>query len=353
MKEKVLVAMSGGVDSSVAAFLLKKDGFDVSGITMCFGITKDGEKPRCCGPEAMHDAKRVCHKLGIPHHVLNFSDDLKKHVIDDFICAYTKGKTPNPCIECNRHLKFQILLDKARAMGFDFLATGHYAKIRKIKQNFILEKPRDKKKDQTYFLYTIKKDMLKFIKFPLENLTKEKVRGIAKKAGIPVADKPQSQGICFIPDGNYRKFILEKTTAQPEGLILDVKGNVLGRHKGIFSYTIGQREGLGISYKKALYVISISLEKNEIVVGEKKDLKAKAFLAKKVNLLVDNMPKAASAKIRYEYKKEAKCNIAQEGEKLKTTFNRPQDAVTPGQSVVFYKDNTVLGGAIIEEVLHG
>ncbi len=349
--KKVLVAMSGGVDSSVCALLLKKAGFDITGVTMCFGLSEDGGRPRCCGAQAIEDARKVCRKLEVKHYVLDFSEDLKDKVIDNFVLQYTKGKTPNPCIECNRHLKFKILLGKARAMGFDFLATGHYAKIAKNGQGFVLKRPKDKAKDQTYFLYPIEKDKLRFIKFPLEGLTKEKVREIAKKADLPVADKPQSQDACFIPDKDYRAFVLNRAEKASCGDIVDLSGNKLGTHKGIFSYTVGQRKGLNVAYKCPLYVISIDVAKNKIVIGEKKDLKAKSFMAGSVNMLIDKAPKTAFAKIRYR-EKETLCDIIPAGGKLRVIFKKPQEAITPGQSVVFYKNNTVLGGAIIEEVLH-
>jgi len=355
MRKKVLVAMSGGVDSSVASLLLKRNNFDVTGVTMCFGV-KEGkeasEKPKCCGRDAIEDAKRVCRRLDIPHYVMDFSGPLRKHVINKFISEYEKGRTPNPCVECNRYLKFEILLEKARRMGFDFLATGHYAKIEKKGRNFILKRAKDKAKDQAYFLYPIKRDRLKSIMFPLADLTKGEVRQIADEAKLPVARKPESQDICFIPERNYHMFLLERTKKASPGKIVDRKGVCLGKHRGVSFYTVGQRKGLGISSKNPLYVVSTDAEKNEITVGEKKDLKAKGFMASDVNILVDRLPKTAFAKIRYAAK-EAKCNISMKGKKVKIMFKRPESAITPGQSVVLYNGDTVLGGGVIEGVLRG
>lgn len=347
--------MSGGVDSSVASFSLKESNFEVTGVTMCFGgrdEIEDIDRPRCCGPQAIEDAKRVCHKLDIPHYVMDFSKDLKEWVIDKFISEYKEGRTPNPCIECNRYLKFEILLNKARALGFDFLATGHYAKIEKNNQGFVLKRAKDRTKDQAYFLYPIRKDRLKFIKFPLAELTKKEVREIANKVELPVAHKPQSQDICFIPEKNYRVFLLGKIRKIDPGPIVDTKGNVVGKHKGMFSYTVGQRKGIGVSSKRPLYVLSLNAERNEIVVGEKKDLRTKGLIASDINIFVDSLPKSAFAKIRYTHK-EAECNIVISGERLKIMFKENQQAITPGQSVVLYSGDTILGGGVIEEVLRG
>lgn len=353
MRKKILVAMSGGVDSSVSSLLLKRNNFDVTGVTMCFGIEgkfPDGKKPGCCGPQAVEDARRVCHELDISHYVMDFSKILKKRVIDNFISEYVNGRTPNPCVECNRYLKFEILFKKARAMGFDFLATGHYAKIEKKGRNIFLKKAKDKTKDQAYFLYPIKRSRLKSIMFPLADLTKNRVRQIADDAKLPVREKPESQDICFIPEKNYHMFLAENVENRAPGKIMDMKGNVLGRHRGVSFYTIGQRKGLGISSRGPLYVVSQNAERNEIVVGEKRHLKAKCFTASNINILVDKLPKTAFAKIRYLHK-EAKCSISIKNKKLEITFKRKQEAVTPGQSVVFYDGDTILGGGIIEEVL--
>ena len=343
--------MSGGVDSSVTAYLLKEKGFEVAGLTMCFGVKEiNKKKPACCGPQAIEDAKRVSLKLKIPHYVLDFSKDLEKNVINKFISEYTNGRTPNPCVDCNRRLKFGILLQKALSMGFDFLATGHYAKIEKKDKGFYLKRAKDNKKDQSYFLYSIKKEALKSILFPLGSLTKKEVRNIAKSIKLPVGDKHESQDICFISQRNYHGFLSERISAVKRGPVLDLKGNALGEHKGIFFYTVGQRRGLGIGYKYPLYVLSKDAEKNEVIVGEKKDLKSRGLLAGEANILVKALPKKAYARIRYN-EKEARCKISICGKKIKVLFKEPQEAITPGQSVVFYDNDTVLGGGVIEKAI--
>lgn len=336
--KKVLVAMSGGVDSSIAAYLLKERGFEVEGLTMSFVSAR---------PQAIKDARMVCRKLGIPHHVMDFSKHLEEKIIDKFISEYVDGRTPNPCVDCNRDLKFGILLEKALSIGFDFLATGHYAKIEK---DYVLKKAKDRAKDQSYFLYSIKKGALKSILFPLGDLTKNEVRDIAGRIGLPIAAKPQSQDICFIPERNYHKFLSERVNNIKRGRILGLNGDVLGEHKGAFFYTIGQRGGLGIGYKHPLYVLGINTKKNEILVGEKKDLKNKGLIAEEVNLLVEDLPKTVFARIRYNHK-EAKCKVLPGKGRLKVIFEKPQEAITPGQSVVFYDNDIVLGGGVIKEVV--
>jgi len=350
--KKVLVAMSGGVDSSVSAYLLKKQGYEVIGVTMCFGIRDIGnEKPRCCDVRAVEDAKKVCDKLKINHHVMDFSNQLQEDVIGNFISEYLQGRTPNPCVECNRHIKFDTLLKKALGMGFDYLATGHYAAVEKDGQDrFVLKKPLDRAKDQTYFLYTIRYEFLKNIIFPLSKYTKEEVRQIAHDAGLPVADKLQSQDICFVPGKNYREFIKENIGKMEPGPILDLNGNVLGEHKGVFLYTIGQREGLGISFRVPLYVLDIDPGKNQIVVGEKKDLAAKELIAGGMNLLSTDLSGDIFGKIRYTHK-EALCRLDRLNDGFKISFEQSQSAIAPGQSVVLYKGDIVLGGGIIKEVL--
>jgi len=352
MSKKVLVAMSGGVDSSVAATLLKKEGYDVSGVTMCLGIAAEGDSARCCGAEAIDDAKRVCDRLKIPHYVFDYAAELENKIIAKFISEYKKGRTPNPCVECNRHLKFGSLLDKALTLGFNFLATGHYAAIEENQSGYFLVRPKDKKKDQTYFLYPIPYEKLENILFPLASLTKDEVREMAKKASLPVAEKQDSQDICFVTQKNYQEFLLGRGQELKTGPIVDMRGNILGRHRGILFHTIGQRGGLGISHPTPLYVVSIDPDNNKIVVGEKKDLRAKGLFAGDVNMLAQNWPEQVYAKIRYR-KKEALCAVTTENGRIKVIFAEEQEAITPGQSVVFYDHDRVLGGGIIEEVLHG
>ena len=353
MKKKVLVAMSGGVDSSVAAYLLCEEDYEVVGVTMCLGIKEAGSvKPLCCGRQAIEDAKKVCHKLNISHYVMDFAGDLEEKVINPFIREYARGRTPNPCVECNKHIKFGSLLKKALGLGFDYLATGHYAKLQSENGRFFLKRPEDRNKDQSYFLYSIKYNRLKYILFPLDILTKEEVRKIAKRINLPVADKPQSQDICFIPNGDCRGFLKERIKKMNPGPIIDLNGKILGRHKGIYFYTVGQRGGLGISSKRPLYVISLDVGKNQLIVGERKHLGAKELTAGNLNFLVKDFPKNVFAKIRYAHP-EAKCKIINyhlrgNNGKIKVVFQQEQEAITTGQSIVFYDNDIVLGGGIID-----
>lgn len=351
MKKKVLVAMSGGVDSSVAAYLLQKAGFYVAGVTMCLGVKEaDSTRPRCCGREAIEDARSVCERLKINHYVLDFSQELEKKVIANFVENYQKGLTPNPCAECNRQIKFGSLLKKTLALGFDYLATGHYARITKKGPEFFLKKAADLKKDQTYFLSGVKKKDLKNILFPLARLRKEFVRQIAQKAGLSVAQKKESQDLCFVPDGDYKNFILKRISNIKPGKIIDLAGRVLGQHRGLIYYTIGQRAGLGIAVGTPLYVVSIDSRGNQVIVGRKKDLGSIGLVARKINWLVNQLPKIILAKIRYTHK-EALCKIQPKNDKIKVIFYEKQLAITPGQAIVFYNDDTVLGGGVIEKVL--
>lgn len=350
MGEKVLVAMSGGIDSSVAALLLKNRGYDVAGVTMRFGSLTEGDQKRSCTSTAVEDAQNICSHLNIPHYVLDYAAELETNVISYFISEYGRGKTPNPCVRCNRDLKFGSLLEKALAMGFDFLATGHYADIETRGSVYALKRPRDRKKDQTYFLYAIPLEKLGNILFPLTPYTKEEVIRIAKQHRLPVADHRESQDICFVPQKNYQDFLIGRGIQAKPGPIVDLHGKILGRHRGIIFHTIGQRGGLGISHPTPLYVVSLDARRNTIVVGEKKDVMGKALLAGNINTLADHWPKDVHAKIRYR-KKEALCEVTKEKEKLKVIFAEEQEAITPGQSIVFYDQDRVLGGGIIEKVL--
>jgi len=348
MSRKVMVAMSGGVDSSVAAYLLKKDGFDVAGLTMCLGIKRE-DSAACCGAQAIDDAKKVCDKLDIPHYVLDFSKDLQEKVITPFIDAYLNGKTPNPCVNCNKYLKFDILLKKAMALGFGFLATGHYAAITQTPAGYFLKRSADKKKDQTYFLYAIKKEVLPFIKFPLADLTKPTVRALAKEAGLPVAEKKESQDICFVPDNDYARLIGAQRTIVP-GDIVDLKGKILGRHKGIIYYTIGQRQGLGLGGGTPFYVTQIDTKNNQVVVGGKKGLLSRGLIAADVNMFLTHLPVKLFCKIRYA-SKEVPCSATVKGDTMEVTFSTPQEAVTPGQSVVLYDGDIVVGAGVIARAI--
>ena len=359
MKKRVVVAMSGGVDSSVAAALLKKKGFEVIGVTLCFNLPDlETKKPRCCGLQGIADARRVAHTLGIKHYVLNMQKALEERVIKDFCLEYTRGRTPNPCIRCNQYIKFGVLLKKAHALGADYLATGHYARIVQARYpvrdtpEYLLKKAKDQHKDQSYFLYRLKQAQLKHILFPLGGYTKEEVRVLARRFHLPVAEKKESQEICFLPGTDYRSFLRSKITAglRP-GDIVDLKGNFLGRHKGIAFYTIGQREGLGVALGYPAYVTKIDPKNHQITLGRKEEVLKSEFFVKNVHFLNPPGEKkfVLKVKIRYNHK-EALTEIVQQAKKLKVRFKKPQFAITPGQSAVFYDRDRVVGGGIIDEV---
>ena len=352
--KRVVVAMSGGVDSSVAAALLKESGHEVIGITMCFNLPDAlTKKPSCCGIQAIEDARRVAHKLGIKHYVLNMQNAMDDYVIKDFCREYVKGRTPNPCIRCNQYIKFDILLKKAFSLGAEFLATGHYAKIVKKKNTYQLKKAKDLTKDQSYFLYRLGQQELKHTLFPLGDYSKKRVRELAREFRLPVAEKPDSQEICFLPDTDYRAFLKSRNgkIIKP-GLIADTKGNVLGKHQGIAFYTIGQREGLGIALGYPVYVVKIDAKNNRIMVGSKEDAHRDEFFVKEIHFTAKPIKKAVAvcAKIRYNHKEEP-CRVELSGRKLRVVLKKAQFAVTPGQSAVFYDKDTVLGGGIIDKVL--
>lgn len=355
MNKRVMVAMSGGVDSSVAALLLKEQGYDVVGVTMCFNIRSDcRRRPGCCGPQAIADARKVARDLKIRHYVLPFSKELEENVVLDFINEYLSGRTPNPCVRCNQSLKFGLLLSKASAMGFFRLATGHYARIEKQGLAWRLKKGVDRKKDQSYFLCQVNRSCLRYVLFPLGSLTKEETRRIAAKKGLPVADKKGSQEICFIPGNDYRAFLKQRLNAAcyRPGDIVDTKGSVLGRHNGIFNYTIGQREGLGISGGSPLYVNRLDEDKNRVIVGGKDEVYSACLFADELNTLVPgNFKKIqrVEVKIRYNHPQTAATAFPLRGRRLKVEFERPQPAVTPGQFAAFYDGDFVTGGAKIIE----
>ena len=352
MSKKVALALSGGVDSSTAAWLLKEQGYDVVGVTMCMGIpVAEGERGKCCGPQEIEDARRVCQKLAIPHYVLDFADELDSMVIQPFVSAYLQGRTPNPCVECNRSLKFGSLLHKVRALGFDCLATGHYARVEHTATYSLLRKPRDEKKDQTYFLYAIDRKALGYVLFPLAPYRKEEVRELAAKAGLPGAERPESQDVCFLPDGDLasllRRYGREEYWA---GDIVTRQGKILGRHRGLPFYTVGQRGGLGISHRVPLYVLALDVPGNRLIVGEKEEVRSAGLRADSLNILMDAPPVRAAAKIRYAHRA-APCTVAWEKDGLTVRFDAPQEAVTPGQYVVIYDGDLVAGGGIIREAL--
>jgi len=357
-KNKVVVAMSGGVDSSVCAYLLKQQGYEVVGMTM--QIWQDMpyktqlKEGGCCSIGAVYDARRVADKIGIPYYVINLKDYFNENVIKYFVKEYLDGKTPNPCIACNKHLKFEELLRKAFNIDAFFLATGHYAKVEyeTATKRFVLKKSVDNDKDQSYALYNLNQFQLEHTLFPLGYYTKKEIRQIADDIGLSVADKPDSQEICFV-NTNYRDFINENAPRKiEEGPFIDTKGNVLGKHKGIPFYTIGQRRGLGISAGKPMYVVDIDVQNNAIILGEEKDLYVKEFLAHKMNwVAIDKLSEKlnVNAKIRYNFREKAAVIIPVENEMVKVVFKEPQKAVTPGQAVVFYQDDVVIGGGIIKQ----
>ncbi|NPU82968.1 MAG: tRNA 2-thiouridine(34) synthase MnmA [Syntrophaceae bacterium] len=349
-KKTVLAAMSGGVDSSVAALLLCEAGYSVTGVTMHLGIRSDDGHGRCWIRDAVRDARRVCDRLRIPHRVVDLAGEMHAEVIGRFVREYRRGRTPNPCIDCNRHLKFGRLFETARSTGFEFMATGHYAKIEKEGDRYRLLRPKDRTKDQTYFLYPIRREDLPSILFPLADRTKEEVRALARDAGLPVAERAESQDICFVPRKGYRQFIRDLAGTQQPGLIVDMHGRERGRHDGIVSFTIGQRSGLGISAPEPFYVVSVDPDTNRVVVGGKSDLLSPGLRASNVNLLVDSWPETAEAKIRYR-KKASACRIFPEGGGLRIEFEEPQESITPGQAVVIYRGDEVLGGGVIDQVL--
>ncbi len=358
---KVVVAMSGGVDSSVAAAILKEEGYQVIGVTMQIWSSgnQDDDADRfggCCGTGAVEDAKSVAYRLGVPHYVMNFRDIFNQKVIADFCREYSLGRTPNPCIRCNQYIKFDALLERARRLGADFVATGHYARIEKdgAGGRYLLKKGIDRRKDQSYMLYPMTREQLGHTLMPIGNLTKEIVREIAAELKLPVAAKPESQEICFIPDNDYPGFLQGYIPgAAKPGPILDGQGNVLGQHRGILFYTVGQRRGLGVSAGDPLYVIAIDRERNAIVVGGKQDTYGDELMASELNWITvakPTQPLTVRAKIRYLHQ-EAEADITPlDGDRVYVTFNEPQTAIAPGQAVVFYDGDTVVGGGTIQEV---
>lgn len=357
--KRVVVAMSGGVDSSVAAALLKDKGYEVIGITMrlwpkslCDSFTKERT---CCSLSDIEDARRVSERLHIPFYVINLEKEFKEYVIDYFVQQYCEGKTPNPCIVCNEAIKFGSLLNKAQALGADYVATGHYARLYYNSKNkrFCILEGVDKKKDQSYVLFRLSQEQLAHTLLPLGGHTKDEVRKLAKRFKLPVCDKPDSQELCFVLDGNYNEFIKgrlnQKVTA---GDIVDKDRNVLGKHKGLHCYTIGQRHNLGISVGRPVYVIDIDAEKNIIAVGDKRDLQKTGFTAFNLNwvsiLSLNGKPVRVKAKIRSNHPKQY-ADIIKDADRVRVIFKSPQSAITPGQAVVFYDGETVLGGGWIEK----
>ena len=343
--KKVLIGLSGGVDSTVAAYILKNQGFEVVGATL--------DLLPCTNDEIIASAKEAAEQLGIEHHILNFKDEFKKHVSDSFIDCYLKGQTPSPCIECNKFIKFGAIMRSAEEMGADFIATGHYAKIEfnEDSNRFLLKKADFTEKDQSYMLYTLSQSQLSKVILPLQGLSKDEVRKIASEAGFTAAKKGDSQEICFVEDDDYIKYLSDNIEAlPPEGDFVDTEGNILGRHQGVHRYTVGQRKGLGIAFGKPMFVVRIDAEKNQVVLGESGSEFSSSLIAERVNFIpFDKLEKPINAQCKVRYgNKFFEGIVSPLGEdKVKVDFTSPARAVTPGQSVVFYDGDIVLGGGVI------
>ena len=356
MRKKVVVGMSGGVDSSVAAYLLKQQGYDVVGVTMQIWQDESHEeiekKGGCCGLSAVDDARRVAAMLDIPYYVMNFKSEFKRDVIDYFVREYLAGRTPNPCIACNRYVKWESLLTRSIQIGADYIATGHYARICELPNGrYAIRNSVTAKKDQTYALYNLTQEQLKRTLMPIGDYTKEQVRKIAEDIGLMVAGKPDSMEICFVPDNDYASFIEKETgvTSVP-GDFVDVDGNVIGKHRGVIHYTVGQRKGLGIALGKPAFVVAIRPEQNQVVIGEDRDVYTERLYANNLNFMaVDDIsePVHVKAKIRYSHEG-AYCTVRKiDSDTIECIFDQPVRAVTPGHAVVLYDGEYVLGGGTI------
>lgn len=345
MKKKVAIGLSGGVDSSVAAYLLKEQGYDVIGVTLRL----------CSEVDVSEDAKKVAEMLGIPHYILDLRDDFKENVIDYFVDEYMNGRTPNPCAVCNKKIKFGTMLDKAKELGAEYIATGHYARIEEHNGRYIIAAAEDEKKDQTYMLYSLSQEVLKHILMPCGEYSKDEIRGKAKEIGLEVHNKKDSMEICFIPDNNHGEYITNLTNGKVKrGNFIDKNGKVLGKHKGIINYTIGQRKGLGLALGEPVFVIDILPETNQVVVGKEEEIFKTSLIAKDINFIpfekLENSMEV-EAKIRYSMSRSKATISSLENGKVKVQFENKQRAITKGQCVVFYSKDILIGGGIIEEVI--
>ena len=358
MNHKALIAMSGGVDSSVAAYLMRKQGYECIGATMKLYHNEDICIPKdhsCCSLDDVEDARAVAASMDIPYYVFNFSERFKEEVMDKFVHCYECGITPNPCIDCNRYLKFEYLYNRAKELGYDYVVTGHYAQIKYDASidRYLLSKAVDASKEQSYVLYSLTQEQLAHTQFPLGCMPKSKTREIAEQQGFINAKKHDSQDICFVQNGNYAEFIEDYTKkTYPEGNFVDVHGNILGRHKGIIRYTIGQRKGLGLSLKEPMYVMEINTIDNTVVLGRDADLFTDTLIANDINLI--SVPRIdgemrVKAKVRYRHT-EQPATVTQIGDDtIKVVFYEPQRAITKGQAVVLYDGDIVVGGGTIVE----
>jgi tRNA-specific 2-thiouridylase len=363
-KKKIAVAMSGGVDSAVAAYLLAREGHEVFGVTLklyCYGEDDVATERSCCSLSAIQDARATCDVVGIPHYVLNFEDRFAEKVIDRFVDDYLSGDTPNPCVLCNQHVKFGALLEKARAFGADWIATGHYARLEQASDGPMLTRGVDPDKDQSYALWAVPRGVYRHTLMPVGHHTKDEIRAFARDGGLPVAGKIDSQDICFVPRGGYDEFVEKRAdrsmglaAALKEGPIVDTSNREVGRHRGIARYTVGQRRGIGVVAADPLYVVAIRARTNTLVVGTADELFAPGFTADEVNWVsVDGVanPRPITAKIRYRHAGSPATLVPVPDGTVRVVFDEPQRAVTGGQSAVFYDGDTVIGGGVIRSVL--